>query len=188
MVTERHRLARLEMGEAGHDGVGMLVGAGDQRILERVDPGERLVDRAAHPQLEVGRDLVVARAGGVEAARDRPDQLGQAVLDVHVDVFERGVLDQLAVGDLGGDLLQSGVDGAGVLGRDDALRGKHRGVRSARGDVFAPQSLVDGDRGIYLAHHRGRAAREPAAPHAIGIIRAADRPAPDGLHRARRVR
>ena len=34
------------------------------------------------------------------------------------------------------------------------------------------------DRGIYLAHHRGRAASKAPAPHYIGVARAADRPSP----------
>ena len=43
---------------------------------------------------------------------------------------------------------------------------------AAGGDILAPQSLVDRDRGIYLAHHRGRAAGEAPAPHLIGIASA----------------
>ena len=50
------------------------------------------VDRVAHPELEIGRDLVVARAGGVQPPRRRADQLGEAVLDMHVDVLERRIL------------------------------------------------------------------------------------------------
>ena len=178
MVAERHRLARLEVGKARHHAFGMFFGAVDQRGFERVDPGQRLVDRSAHEQFKVGRDLVVARARGVEPPGGLADDLRQAMLDMHVNVFERGILDQLARFDLLGDLAQSAVDRGGILGREDALTGEHRGVGAAGGDILAPQSLVDRDRGIYLAHHRGRAARKPPAPHLIGIARAADGPAP----------
>ena len=76
---------------------GMLLGAVEQRALRaRRCPSIGLVDRVADEQLEVGRDLVVARARGVQPARRLADQLGQAVLDMHVDVFERRILGQLA--------------------------------------------------------------------------------------------
>ena len=47
------------------------------------------VDRPARPEPQVGGDLVVARAAGVEPAGDRPDPLGQRRLEVQVDVLER---------------------------------------------------------------------------------------------------
>ena len=59
-MAERHRLPRLQMGKAGHDGRGMLLGAIEQHRLQRLDPGERLVNAAAHEQFEIRRHLVVA--------------------------------------------------------------------------------------------------------------------------------
>ena len=60
------------MGEAGHDASPACSSARSSRaVFERVDSGERLVDRRAHEQFEIGRDLVVARAGGVQPARRR---------------------------------------------------------------------------------------------------------------------
>ena len=55
---------------------------GRERAVERVD-------RVAHPEPEVGRHLVVARARGVQPPGRRPDQLGEPALDVHMDVFQR---------------------------------------------------------------------------------------------------
>ena len=49
MVAERHRLGALQMGEAGHHAVGMLLGAGDQRVLQPGERGLDAVDRVAHP-------------------------------------------------------------------------------------------------------------------------------------------
>ena len=46
------------------------------------------VDRVAQPQPHVGRDLVVARAAGVQALAGIADQRGQARLDVEVHVLE----------------------------------------------------------------------------------------------------
>ena len=91
MMPERHRLRGLQMGEAGHHGSGMFQRAGDQRLLERGQRRIGLVDRVADIEAEIGRDLVVARARGVQPARSRPDQLGKPALDVHVNVFERAL-------------------------------------------------------------------------------------------------
>ena len=65
--------------------------------------GERrvdAVDRVAHPQPEIGRDLIVARARGVQPPGRRPDQLGEPALDVHVDVLERALEREFAGFDL----------------------------------------------------------------------------------------
>ena len=69
VVAQRHRLRRLEVGEAGHDAVGVFLGAILQRTPERRQRRQRLVDRVAHPQAEVGRDLVVAAARGCGGGR-----------------------------------------------------------------------------------------------------------------------
>ena len=58
------------------------------------------VDRVAHPEPEIGRDLIVARARGMQPPRRRPDQLGEPALDVHVNVFERALEVEFAGFDL----------------------------------------------------------------------------------------
>ncbi len=87
-MAEGYRLGGLQMREARHDGVGMLLGAieesGDQAGQRRFRPGKLFLD----PEAEIERDLVVARAGGVQPAGGRADQRRQPRLDVHVDVFE----------------------------------------------------------------------------------------------------
>ena len=78
VMAEGHRLGDLQMGEAGHDGGG----GGERPLGERLlKTGERrvdVVDGVAHPQAQVGGDLVVAGAGGVQPSGGRPDQLGRA--------------------------------------------------------------------------------------------------------------
>src|SRR3546814_7891177 len=91
MMAERHRLRDLKMREARHDAAGMFVGARQQSGLNRPQPRVDARARGAHPQAEVGRDLVVARTRGVEAAGGFADQLLEPCLDGHVDVFERQI-------------------------------------------------------------------------------------------------
>ena len=48
------------MGEAGHDAAHMFVGPGDERRLERAQTGVDFLCGVAHPQTEIGRDLIIA--------------------------------------------------------------------------------------------------------------------------------
>ena len=66
VVTQRHRLRGLQVGEARHDAAGMLLRPRDQSDLQRAERGIGLDTSLAHPQLEIGRHLVVAAARGVE--------------------------------------------------------------------------------------------------------------------------
>ena len=109
--------------------------AGDLRV-ERID-------RVAHPELEVGGDLVVARAGGVQPAGRRADQFGEPALDVHMNVFERARVVERPRLDFAFDLGETARDGVGVGGLDDAGLGEHRDVGERAGDVLgrrAPRS------------------------------------------------
>ena len=89
MMPERHRLRGLQMREARHHRAGVLQRLLGQRLLVVAEQPVDVVDPRPHPQPEIGRDLIVARARGVQPAGGRPDQLGEPALDVHMDVFER---------------------------------------------------------------------------------------------------
>ena len=101
MMAEGHRLGALQMGEAGHDGFGFVLGAGDQRQLQRGDLGQQHVDGVADIELEIGRHLVVARAGGVQAPGGIADLFAQPAFDIHVNVFECARESEFAALDLG---------------------------------------------------------------------------------------
>ena len=73
-MREADRLGDLQMGEAGHDGVGVLFGQIEQRTLQRLDQPEQLIDRVAQIQPHIGRHLVVARTSGVQALAGIADQ------------------------------------------------------------------------------------------------------------------
>src|SRR5580704_15882815 len=88
MMAERHRLRRLQMGKTRHDGVSVLERLLGERALIGGERAVDLIDGIAHPQPEIGCDLVVARARGVQPPRRRPDQLREPALDIHMDVLE----------------------------------------------------------------------------------------------------
>ena len=125
------------------------------------------VDGVAHPEAEIDRDLVVARAGGVEAPGRRADDLGKAAFDVHMDVFERARKRKRPRLDFAFDLGETLGDRLGVGGFDDALGGEHGEVGLGAGDVLGAKLAVEVDRGVDLLHRFGRTANEPAAPHRV---------------------
>ena len=100
MMPEGDRLCGLQMGQPRHHGVGMF-----ERLLgeRRLVIGERvieLIDGVAHPEPEIGRDLVVARARGMQPPGGRPDQFGEPQFHIHVHVFQRTLEIEFALLDL----------------------------------------------------------------------------------------
>src|SRR5579885_3415413 len=124
----------------------------------------------ADPEAEIERDLIVARARGVEPPGGRPDELGKARLDIHVNVFERAREFGGARLDLAPDLLEAAGDRFPVLFRDDARFDEHGGVRLRTLNVLLGKPIVEANRRVDFLHDRVRAACEPAAPHFIGHL------------------
>ena len=111
-MAEGHRLGALHMGEARHHRPGMgerLVGERRHQLAHLAVDG---VDGVAHPQAEIGRHLIVARARGVQPPGRRADQFGEAGLHVHVDVLIGLAEREAALADLGRDRVQPPLDGA----------------------------------------------------------------------------
>ena len=171
MVAEGDRLRRLQMGEARHDNCRAVQRTGGERPLQLADLEQDRVDRVAHPEAEVDRDLVVARARGVQPACGRADDLGQATLDIHMDVFERARERKRARLDFAFDLGETLCDGLGVGDFDDALAREHGEMGLGRHDVLGGKLAVEVDRGVDLIHRLGRAPGEPAAPHRVAHAR-----------------
>ena len=164
MVAERHRLRRLQMREARHH-----AGREGERLLgeRRLQPGElpvEGVDRVARPEPHIGRDLVVARARGVEPPRRRADEVGEPLLDVHVDVFERPREREGAALDLGRDGLEPALDRGHILARQDPGGAEHRRMRQGAADVVGSKPLVEADGSVDLLHDLGRDRRRSARP------------------------
>ena len=167
MMAERHGLRGLQMGEAGHDRAGMFQRPRRQRMLERSERAIGLVDDVADIEAEIGRDLVVARARGVQPSRGGPDQFGKPALDVHMDVFERALEVESALADLRQDRVEALCDVFRITSGDDAVVREHGGMRLRRGDVLGIHVTVDVDGDVDFLHDRVGALREPPAPHLV---------------------
>ncbi len=130
------------MREAGHDGVGMLLGKVEQSALRRLDQIGDLIDCRAQVQPHVGRDLVVARARGVQPLAGVADQRGEPLLDVAVHVLEIVRPLEAAGADLSADLREPRLDRRQVLGAQDFDRVQHARVRNRAFDVELGQPPV----------------------------------------------
>ena len=100
VVAPGDGLGHLQMGEAGHDPVGALFGLSEEGPHQGGQAKDRRVALVADPKAEVGGDLVVAAASGVQAFAGVADQVGQSGFDVEVDVFKVGAEGEFAGLDL----------------------------------------------------------------------------------------
>ena len=121
----------------------------------------------SQPEAEVGGDLIVAAAGGVELSTDRADALGQGVLDVHVDIFERLDPDEAAGDDVGADVLQAGPNRLDLGAGQDALFAQHGSVGERALDILESQRLIDVYRGVEALHQGGGLLPKPTSPHSF---------------------
>jgi hypothetical protein len=69
MVGQGEGLGALQMGVAGNEGVQVAVGLVEQGLLEAPQAGIESIDRLAQPEAQIGADLIVAAAAGMEASR-----------------------------------------------------------------------------------------------------------------------
>ena len=98
----------------------------------------------ADPQPQVGGNLIVAAAAGVQLAADIADPLDQRPLDVHVNVFQLLAEFELAGGDIPADLLQPGDDLVPLVVGEDADFGEHVGVGDGAADIVGGEPAVEG--------------------------------------------
>ena len=148
----------------------VLLGPVDKRGLKPTAGLVGLVQTRSQPETQIGRDLVVARAGGVQAAGSRADQRGKPCLDIHVDVFERAVEGKAAGLDLIPHPVQAVRDRDCVFLRHDSLRRQHGDVSDGARDILRVEPPVEVDGGVDRLHHLVGRCLEAAAPHAVGRV------------------
>ena len=123
------------------------------------------IDLVAQPEAHVGRDLVVARAPGVQALAGVAGERDEARLDVEVHVLEVDAPDELAALDLARVIVaRPRADRGEIVGADDAAVGEHRRMREAAGDVGAPEPLVETDARRVALHELARRLGEQRRP------------------------
>ena len=108
VVGEVDRLRALQVGVAGQRPVEVALGGLDERRHVGVELRLGAARRLAREERDVGDDLVVARARGVQLAAGAPGDRRQPPLDGHVDVLVVGLERERAVAQLALDLVQAG--------------------------------------------------------------------------------
>ena len=169
VMGEDDRLRALQVRVARHRRVHRLRRSRQQRLLRAAQPGHRLGHDVLEVETLVQRDLVVARATGVELAADVPHQLDEPPLDVGVDVLQLGPEAEGAGVQLAAHRLQSLHQRVGLGGGEQAGAGQRARPRDAAGDVVGPQPLIERERaGEALGGGIGGLAEAPAPGLAHG--------------------
>ena len=149
VVAEGHRLRDLQVREARHDERGVARRPGRAARARSAASSQRMrVDRVAQPQAHVGRDLVVARAAGVQALAGVADQLGQPASMFRCTSSASSDQSNAPAVDLARDPAPCRARSRrGRAGAMMPLRRQHARVRERALDVGLGQPLVEGDRG-----------------------------------------
>ena len=124
----------------------MPQGEADEGFLQGVQAGGDGVEAVADPELQVGDDLVVSAAGGVQLAADVADAVDQRGLDVHVNIFAFDGEREASLGDLGPDFQQALHSFFAFLGGQQAHAFEHAGMRDRAAYVLIEQPTIKRDR------------------------------------------
>ena len=154
VVREVHRLGALEVGVARHPPVQVALGQLHERPHQALEQLPRLEAVGPDHHRHVRGHLVVARAGGVELPAHRPDDLGEAPLDSHVDVLVVFEDQEAVVLDLVADGLEAALDLLEVVIPDDSAAGEHARVGERLLEVVRRQPVVEGDRRVERLEER----------------------------------
>ncbi len=87
-MAESDGLGHLQMREAGHDRIDMLLGKIDEGADQGLQIGGQQIQLLACIKAYIGCNLVVARSRGMQLLSSIADQGGQPVLDIGVNVFK----------------------------------------------------------------------------------------------------
>ena len=178
MVGQQHRLGPLEMCVAGEIDVAGLLGTEDQHLLQGDDLGGHRQQLPLGVQPQIGGDLVVATAAGVQFGADIAGDLGHPALDRGVDVLVAGLEPELPRIELCPHLVEGAEQRGHLVLTQQASPSKAPDVGPRTGQVVMRQLpvVVEAD-GIVHDHVCGTAA-QAAVPqsHRSGPATAASPP------------
>ena len=140
----------------------------DQRGLQRFQRIFRGVYRITNPEPEIGCDLIVARARGMQPSCSITDHISQACLDIHMDVFEIGAKIECTGIDFSSDVFEPSTNCGYIFAGQDAGITQHASMRDGSGDVLSIKRLVKADGSINSFHKRIRRSGKTSTPHPVG--------------------
>ena len=142
-MSGKHRLRTLHVRVAGQDDVGIAIAAADHRPLHVAQPRDNCVNRLADPETQIGRDLVVTAAGGMELASHIADTICEGLLHMHVDVFKLGAKREAVLLDFFAYLAQALFNLTRFVTGEKANFGEHLGMRGRSGDIVRKQAAIE---------------------------------------------
>ena len=164
VVRERDRLSALQVRVPGHHRLEVFLGDRDERLDQLAQHAADLIYALAQIHAQIDRDLIVARARGVQLFARRTEALCQLLFDEHMNVFRLGIDRQLALVDVVEYCGKFACDLLCVIGGNDPLPAQHRDVRDAAGDVLTVHRAVERHRTVEVVDPRVELFGEPALP------------------------
>jgi len=152
MMRQQDGLGVLQMGEAGHDHIEVLLCHGHQDPLQFMQKSTALDEDVAQVKAHVEAYLIIAAPRRMKLATHFADLLDQVLLDSHVDVFLGGGEVDLVALDFSLDLSQSGYDPGGLFIGDDFAGCQHATVSNTSFNIIAIEPLVEMHRSGVLLH------------------------------------
>ena len=170
-MAEGNRLGHLQMGEAGHEGVGLALGQIQQAAAQAVQLAHQRVDGLTQIEPDVRRDLIVAGTPGVQFLAGLADARHQPRLDVHVHIFQRHRPFETPGLDFRANGVQPGDDLLTLRRAQHAHPRQHARMGDGAGDVLAVQALIEAHRGGEGFHEGIGALGKTPAPGLGGGLR-----------------
>ena len=164
-VGNKNRLSRLQMGIPGHDNSHVFLGLRYQNFLQSANPFLAFSQSTTEIQNSVNLALVIPRTPRMQATSCRSDEFRQALFDGHVNVFVFCLKGELA----GLDFFQNSSEALNnlfpVLLADNALMGKHLGMRNTALNIVLAHACLDmNNRSEFFREFIGRKVKAPS-PH-----------------------
>jgi hypothetical protein len=133
--------------------------------LEFFGSGDQSADNFDNEALPLARDvkaikshvqgyLIVSAPSGMDFCADLPNQLDEAVFNVHMDVFQLVSKREAPYLDFLTHLIETAKEGLCVLGGNDVLPGQHPDVGTRSLDIPTGQSLVELNRTCETLYRR----------------------------------
>lgn len=129
-----------------HNSAGVLKGQVGQGVAKLTQQIGNEVNLRAQPQADVGGNLIVAGPSCMEAFAGIARQLGQAALNVQMNVFQINRPFKLAVLNFGQNGLHSLLDGLEIRLRKNACGAEHVGMSQRAFNIKGCQTLVEVNR------------------------------------------
>ena len=162
-----HRLSALQVRIRRQHGIGERFGLHQQRLLQLGDGGIHAMAGIHRPQARGRRDLVVARAAGVQLGGDGAGFLVQEPVDHRVNIFV-GCHRRRAVGDAQRHAIEPLLQRIALVTREHARVAERPRPRLGQAHVMRPESEVGADRAIDRIEERRWAAGESTTPQLMG--------------------